>query len=99
MKKMLTLLILLILSLVISGCCPQAPKPEIIQNHIYHYSPCERDEQPTYIPLKPEHHLGSAENANILIGNLEIMKDYSKSLLNTIDKCYKPQEEKLDEQN
>ena len=99
MKRILTLLIVLTLSLVISGCCPPPLKPEIIENHVYHYAPCVKDTPPTYIPLSPENHLGSADNANILIDNLVIMQDYNKSLLNTIDNCYVPQEEKLDETN
>lgn len=97
MKRILTLLIVLILSLVISGCCPPIPKCEVEVEHVYHYVPCVKTEPPTYVPLSQESHLGSAENANILIGNLEVMQNYNESLLNTIEKCYVPQEEKLNE--
>jgi hypothetical protein len=99
MKRILTLLTVLILSLVISGCCPPIPKCDVVVNNVYHYAPCVKDTPPTYVQLNPENHLGSAENANILIGNLEIMQDYNKSLLNTIDNCYVPQEELINEPN
>ena len=96
MKRTLTLLIVLIISLVISGCHHIPVEPEIIIRNVYHYTPCEKDPVPNYNQLNPEKHLGSAENANVLIGNLEVMQDYNKSLLNTID-CYEKQTEESNE--
>lgn len=94
-------LIALITCLNISGCgtwnCPEA---KIKVQHVYHYTSCGKEAIPNYIPLDPTKHLGSAENANILIGNLEIMTDYNRSLINIID-CYEKQvdnsSEKLNE--
>lgn len=93
MKRILTLLTVLILSLVISGCCPPLPEPVVTIKNVYHYTSCGVDPKPNYVELKPEKHLGSADNANILIGNLEVMEDYNKSLINTIE-CYEKQVEK-----
>jgi hypothetical protein len=98
MKRMLKLSIVLIISLSLNGCSwftKPLPPPEPVVKivNVYHYTPCEKDEVPNYVELDPTKHLGSAENANILISNLEVERDYSKSLLTTID-CYEKQIEK-----
>lgn len=97
MRKMLTLLIVLITCLSLSACgtwnCPEA---RIQVQHVYHYTTCGVEPAPNYVQLDPTKHLGSAENANVLIGNLEVMDDYNKSLINIID-CYEKQVEKSDD--
>jgi len=98
MKRMLTLLIVLMISLSLSACCPPVLEPEVQIRNVYHYTPCGVDKAPNYVQLDPTKHIGSAENVNTLIGNLEIQKDYSKSLINTID-CYEKQVEKTNESN
>lgn len=97
MKRMLMLLIVLMISLLSSGCGTwNCPEPVIKVEHVYHYTPCEKDPVPEFNRLDPENHIGSAKNINTLIWNLEIEKDYSKSLLNTID-CYERQQGNLNE--
>ena len=98
MKKVLTLLIVLMISLSLSACCPPVPEPKIIIEQVYHYTACPKDETPNYVQLNPTKHVGSAENVNALIGNLEIMKDYNKSLNTTIE-CYEKQVRKSNDQN
>jgi hypothetical protein len=94
MKKMLKLLIVLTISLSLSGCAwfanPKPPEPIIKIEHVYHYTPCAKDDPPNYVQLLPNKHIGSAENINILIGNLEVQKDYGQSLNTTIE-CYEKQ--------
>jgi len=96
-RKMLTLLIVLMISLSLNGCSwfskpLPPPEPKVIIKTVYHYTLCEKDKKPNYVQLHPDKHIGSAENVNILIGNIEIMKDYEKSLVNTIN-CYEKQTE------
>jgi hypothetical protein len=90
------------ISLNLSGCSwfKKKPKPEpIIEiRNVYHYTPCAKDNPPNYVELDLEKHIGSSENVNKLIGNVEIMEDYTRSLINTID-CYETQAEKSDESN
>lgn len=93
MRKMLTLLIVLIISLSLSACSHIPIEPEIVIRNVYHYTPCGKDSVPNYVELDTTKHIGGAENINILIGNLEVQKDYTKSLINTID-CYEKQWEK-----
>jgi hypothetical protein len=81
------------ISLGISGCYPHIPEPVVTVEHVYHYTPCAVDEKPNYVALNLEKHIGSADNVNILIGNLEVQKDYGNSLNTTIE-CYEEQIEK-----
>ena len=88
------LLIVLMISLVISGCPKPIPVEPVIKiKNVYHYTACPKDAVPNYVQLDPTKHLGSAENANTLIGNLEVSVDYNKSLNTTIN-CYEKQVEK-----
>jgi hypothetical protein len=92
MKKMWMLLIVLMTCLTLSGCgtwnCPEYEIPPV--DTVFHYTECPVDTVPTYNPLDKLNHLGSAENANTLISNLEVAKDYNKSLNTTIE-CYEKQ--------
>lgn len=85
------LLIVLIISLVISGCSKPIPVEPIIKiKTIYVYNVCPKPDVPNYVELDSESHLGSAYNINILIGNALKMKSYNNSLLNSIE-CYEKQ--------
>jgi hypothetical protein len=94
MKRIWTLLIVLMICLSLSGCIDKIPPEPVIKiNNVYHYTACGKDQFPNYVVLDLSKHLGSATNAMILIGNLEVSKDYSKSLNTTIE-CYEKQGEK-----
>jgi len=92
------LLIVLTLSLSLNGCgwlhgqldsyCPEC---KVKVETVYHYTHCPVDEVPNYVELRTEDHIGSVNNVNILIPNLEILTEYNKSLINTI-KCYEKQQ-------
>lgn len=84
------LLGLSILCLLLAGCPKPCPEPEIVIRHVYHYTKCPVDVTPVYKPLDEKAHLGSAYNANILIDDVAIMRDYIGSLQSSID-CYEKQ--------
>ena len=94
------LLIVLMISLVISGCPKPIPVEPIIKiKTIYVYNVCPKPDIPNYVELDSESHLGSAYNINILIGNALKMKSYNNSLLSSID-CYEKQSKEYnDEKN
>ena len=94
------LLIVLMISLVISGCPKPIPVEPIIKiKTIYVYNVCPKPDVPNYVELDSESHLGSAYNINILIGNTLKMKSYNNSLLSSID-CYEKQSKEYnDEKN
>lgn len=94
MKRVVMLLIVLIISLVISGCCEfchqTPPEPEVRIKTVYVYNPCSVPDVPNYLKMDDKSHLGSAYNINILIGNAQKMKTYNDGLLSSIS-CYEKQ--------
>lgn len=94
MKQILLSLVLLITSLVFSGCATKEIKPpeKIIIEKVYVYEKCMKGLSPTYKKLESNSHIGSAYNVNILVENLTFMEDYVKSLESTIS-CYEKQTE------
>ena len=99
MKKVLMLLIVLMISLVISGCPkPIPPEPRIEIKTVYVYNPCIVPDKPNYVELDSNSHLGSAYNINILIGNAQKMKTYNNGLTSTI-LCYEKQTKEYKEKH
>ena len=99
MKRVLMLLIVLIISLIISGCPkPIPPEPKVIIKTVYVYNPCTVPDKPNYVELNPNSHLGSAYNINILIGNAQKMKTYNNGLSDAI-LCYEKQTRRHEEKN
>lgn len=93
------LLIVLMISLVISGCPkPIPPEPRIEIQTIYVYNTCSVPVKPNYIKLDETGHLGSSFNINILIGNAHKMKTYNNGLLDSI-LCYKKQTKEYIDEN
>lgn len=85
------LLIVLMISLVISGCPkPIPPEPIVKIKTVYVFNECPKPEKPNYVQLDKTSHLGSAYNINILIGNTMKMKSYTDSLLGAVQ-CYEDQ--------
>lgn len=100
MKRVLMLLIVLMISLVISGCPKPIPvEPVITIKTVYVFNECPVPAAPTYLKMDNTSHLGSAFNINILVGNAMKMKSYNTGLISTID-CYEKQSKEYnDEQN
>lgn len=92
MKLISKLFLILIVCFLIS--CTKKPTIDpvnpIVIERTYLFEKCNRDVKPTYSTLDSSVHIGSAYNVNILLGNLNYMTDYIKSLENTVS-CYELQ--------
>ena len=97
MLKVPKLFIVLTLFLGINGCgWFSKPEPEIVTkiSYIYVYNKCPIPKVPEYTKLDNSSHIGSAFNINILVGNVEKMKSYNKSLLGSLE-CYDKQTKEI----
>ena len=91
MKKMLTLLIVLMTCLSLSGCGTwNCPEPEHIIKTLHYPTSCGHEVTPTYAELDPDKHIGSAENVNVLISNINGKNGHIDGLNKIID-CYDKQ--------
>ena len=97
MKRLASnMLIILILCLVISGCCKPCPEPRIDVVHVNQYVACPAPDAPIYGEFNPELHVGHLGNLEMMRENLEKALRYNDSLENTIN-CYEKQAEETDE--
>ncbi len=81
---------ILILCLLISGCCKPCPEPEIKITKVYSYVQCPKPEKPVYGVFSEELHVGHLGNLEMMRENLENALRYNDSIENTI-KCYETQ--------
>lgn len=91
MKKVWMLLIVLMTCLSLNGCgtwnCPESTHTI---TKVYYPVSCGNETQPNYVELNPDKHVGSAENINVLLSNIEGKNGYIKGLNKIID-CYNKQ--------
>lgn len=81
---------ILILCLLISGCCKPCPEPVIKITKVYNYVQCPKPSEPVYGEFNEELHVGHLGNLEMMRGNLESALRYNDSIENVI-RCYENQ--------
>ena len=85
---MKALLLLLMISIVVGGCCPPC-KPTPMECQAL-YTPCARPPKPTLAPLDRSKHIGDAANVAVLLRNENAQSAYLDGY-NATATCYEQQ--------